>query len=222
MKNLFVLFLLSISPFLYAQEYRLGLNSNYISSISEDVPEYTYYNPIEKSFAVFGLNYIFKIDNTVPIYTGLDFQLGGKTIWDNILLYHYFYPGDTYLLKSKRDITLLLLKAPLLYSLRLFDNIYLYTYLNIGWTYFILNNSGHESENGNLLRRIKDRKTENSFLLEPGFDINLILFPNTGFAFGLNYKKIGYSVNSKLLYLETKYKYDLEGVYFTFGIYHYY
>ena len=49
MKNLFVLFLLSISPFLYAQEYRLGLNSNYISSISEDVPEYTYYNPIEKT-----------------------------------------------------------------------------------------------------------------------------------------------------------------------------
>ncbi|WP_457617825.1 hypothetical protein [Lutibacter sp.] len=219
--------LIFCTSILYAQQYRIGLNSSITTSISENNLNLINYKPDTQYMYFYSADFRIKILKKYNFFSGINFQFGNKTIGKGFLYINYTLNNlDIDYVTTKRDINILFFKIPLIYSMPLNEFVKVNLGLYLGWTQFKLDNKGSIIlKSGEKYTEINDIIYKDKFFIEPLLELDVKLIPFFNFNFEITYKRIEYLFNTdlpdfyNLNFATEKFKYKLNGLYYSIGLY---
>jgi len=229
MKNLFVILIIFTST-LFAQDIKISINSSLTTTLSEDIRNAVNYKPADQYIYFYGADFRVQPFEEIPVLTGLNYQYGNKAI-SRGLIYLPASIKDIHIeyVRTRREVSLSILKIPLAYSFSLSELVRLNPGFYIGWEKFELKNNGDLiTDTGDKYTQINDNVIKERFFIEPSLELTVILFNNFNFNFEVSYKSFEHSIDSDFENMEVntgivdfateKYKYKIKGFFFTVGI----
>ena len=229
MKNLFVILIIFTST-LFTQDIKISINSSLTTTLSEDIRNAVNYKPADQYIYFYGADFRVQPFEEIPVLTGLNYQYGNKAI-SRGLIYLPASIKDIHIeyVRTRREVSLSILKIPLAYSFSLSELVRLNPGFYIGWEKFELKNNGDLiTDTGDKYTQINDNVIKERFFIEPSLELTVILFKNINFNFEVSYKSFEYSIDSDFENMEVntgivdfateKYKYKIKGLFFTVGI----
>lgn len=228
MKNSFLILIILTST-LIGQDLKISIHSSLTTTLSEDIRNAVNYKPIDQYIYFYGADFRLQPIEEIPIYTGLNYQYGNKSVFTSLIFLQFSIKDiDIEYIRTKRKVSLSILKIPVTYSISLSEFVSLNPGFYIGWEKFELKNSGDLiTDTGDKYTQINDNVIKERIFIEPSLELAVILFKNINFNFEVSYKNYEHSIDSDFENMEVsngiidfateKYKYKIKGFFFTVG-----
>lgn len=229
MKQILTILIIFTST-LIGQDFKISINTSVTTTLSEDIRNAVNYKPVDQHIYFYRADLRFRLLEKIPIYSGISFQFGNKSVSKGLTFLPFSINNvDIEYIQTKREISLSILKIPVIYSFSLNEFVNLYPGFYAGWGQFKLNNKGNLlSDNGDKYSQINDSVIKDKLFLEPLLGLDVIVYQNIYFNFEVSYKNIEHSINSDFEDMEVdigiidfateKYKYKISGFFYTFGL----
>jgi len=212
---------------LFSQNISIGIQSTLNTVLTEDFLNLAQSWPEKTEYNIAGFEVRIAPLPEIHIYTGINFQYGKKDAFSWVEGFNLTVDNIEFsYINTKRNISVYLIKIPVIYSIQINQSVNFNFGLYFGWNEFILNNKGDLIlDTGEKYTEATDKVRKTKYFTEPTIELDVQLISCLNFLFNASYKNLEYEITSQrkvenltLRFYTEKYKYYFSKIYFTVGL----